>query len=117
MGSIFPLFSPLDAFFSRGTPLKFLQRRAPLFFNEHYFYCVACQAALLARFSNISVHLPSSITSSMLRRLAAYENVVDKPSSKLSVVLQIKSLRSHTSDRRQKIGVPIRFSVNTTVCV
>ena len=40
MGSILPLFSPLDAsFFSRGTPLMFLQGGAPLLFNEGYFYC------------------------------------------------------------------------------
>ena len=45
--------------------------------------------------------------------------MVDKPSSKLSVVLEIKSLRSHTSDGRQKIGVRICFSVNTgnSMCI
>ena len=56
MGSILPLFSPLDAPFLRGTLLMFLQRGAPLLFNEHYFYCgkkyfklsVKVNAALLA---------------------------------------------------------------------
>ena len=43
--------------------------------------------------------------------------MVDKPSNKLSVVLEIKSLRSHTSDGRQKIGLPICFSVNTHNCM
>ena len=43
--------------------------------------------------------------------------MVDKPSSKLSVVLEIKSLRSYISDGRQKIGVPICFSVNTRNCM
>ena len=60
------------------------------------------------------MHLPSSITSSILERLAAYKKVVDKPSSKLSVVLKIKIL---TQVMGGKIGVPIRFSLNTTVCV
>ena len=32
-----PLWMPL--FFSRETPLMFLQRGAPLLFNEGYFYC------------------------------------------------------------------------------
>ena len=41
--------------------------------------------------------------------------MVDKPSSKLSVVLEIKSSRSHTG--RQKIGVPICFSVNMHNCM
>ena len=75
----------------------FLQRGALLFFKEHYFYYITCKAPLLA--------------------LAAYEVVVDKPSNKLTVVFKLKSLRSHTSDGRQKIGVQIRFSVNTSVCV
>ena len=43
--------------------------------------------------------------------------MVDKPSSKLSVVLEIKSSRSHTSGGRQKIGVPICFSVNMHNCM
>ena len=43
--------------------------------------------------------------------------MVDKPSSKLSVVLEIKSSRSHTSDGRQKIGVQICFSVNMCNCM
>ena len=43
--------------------------------------------------------------------------MVDKPSSKLSVVLEIKSLRSRTSDGRQKIGVRICFSVNKRNCM
>ena len=43
--------------------------------------------------------------------------MVDKPSSKLSVVLEMKSPRSHTSDGRQKIGVRICFSVNTRNCM
>ena len=43
--------------------------------------------------------------------------MVDKPSSKLSVVLEIKSSRSHTSDGRQKIRVRICFSVNTRNCM
>ena len=43
--------------------------------------------------------------------------MVDKPSSKLSVVLEIESSRSHTSDGRQKIGVRICFSVNTRNCM
>ena len=39
MESIIPLFSPLDvSFFSREIPLMFLQRGAPLLFNEGYFY-------------------------------------------------------------------------------
>ena len=63
----------------------FLQRGALLFFKEHYFYFVTCKAPLLA--------------------LAAYEVVVHKPSNKLTVVLKIKSVRSHTSDGRQTIGV------------
>ena len=53
----------------------------------------------------------------MLQRMAVYEKVVDKPSGKLSVVLKIKSPRTDTSDGRQKIGVPITFSVNKTVWV
>ena len=43
--------------------------------------------------------------------------MVDKPSSKLSVVLEIKSPRPHTSDGRQKIGVRICFSVNMRNCM
>ena len=41
--------------------------------------------------------------------------MVDKPSSKPSVVLEIKSSGSHTG--RRKIGVPICFSVNTCNCM
>ena len=76
-----------------------------------------CQTVLLAWFCNITVHLSSSITWSMLQRLAAYKKVADNPSSKLSAVLKIKSLWSHTSDGWQKIGVPKSFSVKTTVFV
>ena len=41
--------------------------------------------------------------------------MVDKPSSKPSVVLEIKSSRSHTG--RQKIGVPNCFPANTRNCM
>ena len=41
--------------------------------------------------------------------------MVDKPSSKPSVVLEIKSSISHTG--KQKIGVPICSSVNTRNCM
>ena len=56
MGSILPLFSPLDAsLFSRGTPLTFLQRGAPLLFNECYFYCGE-------KYFKLSVKLNVSVT-------------------------------------------------------
>ena len=56
MGSILPLFSPLDAsFFSKGTPLMFLQRGAPLLFNEGYFYCGE-------KYFKLSVKLNVSVT-------------------------------------------------------
>ena len=54
-----------------------------------------CKLALDALFQQID----------MKHNLYISHLVVDKPSSKLSVVLEIKSSRSHTSDGRQKIGV------------
>ena len=43
--------------------------------------------------------------------------MVDKLLSKLSVVLEIKSSRSDTSDGSQKIGVQVCFSVNMRNCM
>ena len=55
MGSILPLFSPLDAsFFSRGTPLMFLQRGAPLLFSQGSLIYVYINAITLCRHHKVS---------------------------------------------------------------